>query len=210
MAKSPPSSPFYWNDYYRDTRVLQPASRGVWMDMLCKLHESGRRGEVTMPLQSWLAWCGCPQEVFMAAARDISLTQVGSITLGDCDMSHFVTVYHDDVTVLVTAKNRRMLRETKARDSDKLRQQKSRESRAGHTASHATVTAQNSLSSSSFSFSPSHWEPPNPLTKGACVTPADEDSERRVKGILEHVSDGLREIFVRNPSFAKPTGQEGG
>src|SRR5689334_10945331 len=162
MAKSPPSSPFYWNDYYRDTRVLQPASRGVWMDMLCKLHEAGRRGDVAMPLQSWLAWCGCPQEVFLAAARDISLTEVGQISIGHCDMSQFVTLYHDDVTVIVTVRNRRMLRESKVRESDKLRQQSSRASRTSHALRHAPVPECHTVPSSSSSSSLSHWEPPNP------------------------------------------------
>lgn len=195
MAKSPPSSPFYWNDYYRDTRVLQPASRGVWMDMLCKLHEAGRRGDVAMPLQSWLAWCGCPQDVFLAAARDISLTEVGTISIGHCDMSQFVTLYHDDVTVIVTVRNRRMLRESKMRDSDRLRQQSSRASRASLAARHAPVQQSHTVPSSS--SSPSHWEPPNPLTKGAVTAPREEEGNRKRDGLMTRMSGTLREVFSR-------------
>lgn len=211
MAKSPPSTPFYWNDYYRDTRVLQPASRGVWMDLLCKLHESGRRGEATMPLQSWLAWCGCPQEVFMAAARDIALTEVGTVAIEHCDMSQVVTLYHDDVTVLVTVKNRRMVRETKARDSDKFRQQRSRESRACHTPSHATVTAPNPLPSSSSSSSLSHWEPPNPLSNGAPLSRSDDEPDTlRPPGGLARLSNEMRELFTKKLGLGSdPLGEEG-
>jgi hypothetical protein len=200
MAKSPPSTPFYWNDYYRDTRVLQPASRGVWMDCLCKVHEAGRRGEATMPLASWLQWCGCPLDVFLDALRDIAVTEVGVVLFGHCDMSHSVTLHHTDVTQLVTIKNRRMLRENKVRESERLRQQRHRESRAGHAMCHAPVTAPNMApsSSSSSSSSPSHWEPPNPLAKGAVTSRAEESAGRDGPEVFTGLSGELREIFERN------------
>ena len=204
MAKSPPSSPFYWNDYYRDTRVLQPDSRGVWMDMLCKLHEAGRRGDVSMPLQSWLAWCGCPQDYFLAAARDISLTEVGVITVSGCDMSQSVTLYHDDVTAIVTVKNRRMVRESKVRESDKLRQRSSRASRASHASSNAPVQQSHSVPSSSFSSSPSHWEPPNPLTKVAVTASSEEDGNQRRDGVMTRMSGTLKQLFGQHLGVKEP------
>lgn len=211
MAKSPPSSPFYWNDYYRDTRVLQPSSRGVWMDLLCKLHESGRRGEATMPLQSWLSWCGCPQEVFWVAMRDIALTEVGVVTVGHCDMSQFVTLYHDDVTVLVTVKNRRMVRETKYRESERLRQARHREKRPSHESSHGGVQHSTPAPSSSFSSSPSHWVPPNPPSEQEGMSRQEEplDDERKAGG-LARLSGELRDLFLRNVGMGtKPMKEEG-
>jgi len=199
MAKSPPSTPFYWNDYFRDTRVLQPASRGIWMDLLCKLHESGRRGEVTLPLASWLQWCSCPQDVFFAAAQDIVVTEVGMIAVSGCDIRASVTLYHDDVTVLVTVKNRRMLRESKARESERLRQQKSRKSRAGHVDGHASVLECHTAPSSSFSSSPSHWEPPSPPL-ARCVTDQDdpERGDAQRAGRLGRLSESLKGIFDKH------------
>ena len=37
MSGKNPAFQFYPNDYFRDTRVLTPEARGIWMDVLCVL-----------------------------------------------------------------------------------------------------------------------------------------------------------------------------
>ena len=34
----------FTGDYIRDTRILSPETRGIWMDLLCLMHDSDRRG----------------------------------------------------------------------------------------------------------------------------------------------------------------------
>lgn len=45
MSKKP-SFQFYPGDWLKDTalRLCSPAARGIWMDMLCLLHECPQRG----------------------------------------------------------------------------------------------------------------------------------------------------------------------
>lgn len=197
MAKSPPSSPFYWNDYYRDTRVLQPASRGVWMDLLCKLHESGRRGEVTMPLASWLQWCGCPQDHFLAAIRDVALTEVGVVLCDGGDMSRDVPDGPLYVPNMVTVKNRRMVREKTTREYERLKKQNQRRPQSSPQSCPAAVPTCPAAPSSSFSSSPSDWEPPNPLVKGGGLSPDGECEGMGGGGSgLARMSDALKALFM--------------
>lgn len=198
MAKSPPSTPFYWNDYYRDTRVLSPSARGVWMDILCRLHESGRRGQMTMPLSSWLSWCSCPQDVLEAAFQEISLTEVGIILVDSYAFSVSVPLCPIAVPSLVTVKSRRMMREEKSREDEKLRKQRQRRPAAVPGSVPPNVQACPPVPSSSSSSSSSDEYPLSPPTRGIVSAPrgsdSDRDSLRDGKG-FRGMSDGLRELF---------------
>lgn len=79
MAKSTPSSAFYWNDYYRDTRALSPAAKGIWMDILCRLHESPTRGVLTLSVEHWALWCGCSSDELLAAIIELHESHVTQI-----------------------------------------------------------------------------------------------------------------------------------
>lgn len=166
------------------------------MDVLCKLHETGRRGRAALSLKAWMQWCSCPPEVFLAALHEIATTEVGFVEVGGCDIRSGVTLPHMDVTAMVTVSNRRMIRESKARESDRLRQQKHRTDPARHAVGHGSVQDGHTVPSSSSSSSPSHWEPPNPLVKGAVLSRSDDEPEKTRPGGLAGLSDALRELFA--------------
>ncbi len=44
MPKKLPWMQFCPTDYIKDTRILSLEARAIWMDVLCLMHESGRRG----------------------------------------------------------------------------------------------------------------------------------------------------------------------
>jgi len=46
MSKAP-AFQFYVGDWIQDTRILTPASRGIWADLLCFMWRSDERGKVT-------------------------------------------------------------------------------------------------------------------------------------------------------------------
>ncbi len=204
MAKSPPSSPFYWNDYYRDTRVLQPQHRGIWMDVLCKLHESGRRGEVAIPLLSWLAWTGCDQDLFLTAAVDIAVNDVGIVHFDGVDarghfgdMSRNVPSCPVNVPVMVTVKNRRMVREQNTREYERLKKEKQRVGKTSPRQSRAGVPNCPPVpSSSSSSSSEKERIPPNPPLPGGTATMSRDIrvGGKRVGGLVR-LSEGLKKIF---------------
>lgn len=180
MAKSPPSSPFYWNDYYRDTRLLSPTARGIWMDILCLLHESGRRGKMTLTMEQWLRWVTCPQALFEQSLQEIHEQEVGDVTFG-----------HNQVTPYVTVENRRMSREEKSRKDDRLRKQ--RERGHGHVTGNVTPpvtrfsTAPSSSSSSSSSSSDDY------LLKSLSGQKVDKE---QAETILKSLSPTLKKLMA--------------
>lgn len=204
MAKSPPSTPFYWNDYYRDTRVLSPAARGIWMDILCRLHESGRRGEMTLPLSAWISWCSCPQDVLEAAFREIAGTEVGIIRVNQTDLFASVPFGPLDVPLYVTVVSRRMVREEKYRESERLKKKRQRCPADVPPSVPFNVLACPPVPSSSSSSSSSDENPPTPLARGVLAAPGEEESDRpdRAEGTMRSgrgftaLSSGLREIFA--------------
>lgn len=112
MGKNP-SAPFYWNDYYRDTRPLSRAVRGDWMDILCQLHFSLSRGALTLSLDAWGQVVGIPGDQFETSTL---------LELRQARVCKIVT--HSDGRV--TLQSRRMMREEKDRKNNALRQQRFR------------------------------------------------------------------------------------
>jgi hypothetical protein len=187
MAKSPPSSPFYWNDWYRDTRLLSPAARGIWMDILCLLHESGRRGHMELDLQKWVRWCGCPQDVFLTSLDEIEEQEVAD-----------VTKRNNDVTLYITVKSRRMTREEKARNNNNERQTKHRHNGTVTPPVTARVTEKYRApsSSSSSSSSPSDGNPLYPPSRGTDVSHENGTVGPEAIGrVLSGLSPRLKELM---------------
>lgn len=209
MSKSPPSTPFYWNDYFRDTRVLSPLARGIWMDMLCRLHESGRRGEITLPLASWLSWCSCSQESFEAAMQEISLTEVGTILVNGGTCPAIVAMSPGLVPVLVTVKSRRMMREEKTRQYEKLRKRAQRSPAPVPDAVPVEVHDSPPVPSSSSSSSSSDENPLNLPLRASGTAPPAEDEGQQPSG-LARLSGELRGLFERKLTLVPDRpGEEG-
>lgn len=89
-------------DWLRDPQLsmCSPATRGIWFDLLCVLHELGRSGQVTGTPEQLCRTCRCTTAEFVAAIAELSTTGAADI--------------HDRNGV-VTVINRRMQREHKER-----------------------------------------------------------------------------------------------
>lgn len=127
MAKSCPSSPFYWNDYYRDTRVLTLPTRAIWMDMLCRAHESHTRGQIRLSVGAWARWCACKVEDITLAEIELRHhPDVGLIMKETVDPSD---PYNYESNVFLTVTNRRMVREALFKENNAERQDRFRKKR---------------------------------------------------------------------------------
>ena len=103
---------FFTGDWLKDPAVslCSPAARGIWMDLLCAMHESGQRGQLrgTNDQLARLARCQ-PAEL----AQALTELQTSGAAV--------VTQRNENVTGLVTVGNRRMQREEKAREQTRKR-----------------------------------------------------------------------------------------
>jgi len=103
-------NPSWW---VSDTELSKctPATRGVWIDLLCAMHQSGRSGEL----------CGTTDQIArLARCSTAELTQ--ALTELQATGTADVTFRNNNVTVI----NRLMKREAKSRQHTALRVQKHR------------------------------------------------------------------------------------
>jgi hypothetical protein len=131
MAKLP-AFQFYPGDWMKDPQVsmLSAASRGVWIDLICAMHEASRSGELCGTTDQIARIARCSTAEFIQALTDFQTTGVAD-----------VTERNGKVTII----NRRMKREHKEREGNKLRQAKFRSNGKGNT----KVTPYSSTSTSS-------------------------------------------------------------
>lgn len=109
---------FFTGDWLKDPNVtmLSPAARGVWIDLLCAMHEAGRYGELCGTTDQLARIARCSTAELVQALADIETTGVADVTLSN------------NTTKIV---NRRMLREYKQREDAAKRQRKFRDNGGG-------------------------------------------------------------------------------
>ena len=132
MGKAP-ASQFYWSDWLGDVQ-LQSASdstKGIWMNTLARMWYAPERGKLSGTREQLIRIIGCQECNF-----DLFLTEAKE--LGFCDIS----VTNNGVSQIY---NRRMFRESKEKENNRLRQQRHREKKQGN----AEITPPSSSSSSS-------------------------------------------------------------
>jgi hypothetical protein len=115
-----PWEKFWYDDWKADPALARcrPSSRGVWIDALCFLWHEGV-GEYTAEAEEWAVICRCKVDVFMAAVGEFERYKVCDVTVeGEGSNSH------------VTLKCRRLSRESKKREQNRLRVQRHREMKA--------------------------------------------------------------------------------
>jgi hypothetical protein len=110
---------FFPSDWKSDNRLSRcsPATRGIWIDLICDMHDSSRSGKISGSLMELSRAARCTTAEIQVAIEELSSTKTADVTL-----------HHDFVTVV----NRRMNRDYKKREMSRLRQIKHR--------SHAPVT----------------------------------------------------------------------
>lgn len=151
MAWKQPAFQFYPGDWLKDPELSMctPATRGIWMDLLCAMHERGRVGELSGTVEQLAQLSRCSPAALESALTDLRTNRAAD-----------VTVRNDQVTV----SNRRMQREHKSRKSSAKRQKRRRErSRDGPVTQKSRPPSSSSTSVSSANAEP----PPTPPAGGA-------------------------------------------
>ena len=129
MAKLPWMQ-FYPADYLLDTQLLSPASRGIWMDVICHLWRSETRGTMTLSREHWARLLRCTVKEFSHALDELQSQQI-------CNA---VTLSNNDVTL----SSRRLVKEEKRRRGAAMRVSRHRKKRDCN----APVTGENQKSES--------------------------------------------------------------
>jgi uncharacterized protein YdaU (DUF1376 family) len=119
MAKLPYMQ-FFVADYLSDPclSVCSPATRGIWIDILCNMHKLDRTGELSGTRESLARLTRCSLKELDVALRELLASKTADVVtqkMLHCNAN--VTPCNDVVTV----KNRRMEREYKERIGSTLR-----------------------------------------------------------------------------------------
>lgn len=125
---------FYTGDWQKDPAVslCSAATRGIWVDLLCAMHNAADRGRLVGTVAQLSRVARCTPEEMQSALSELDETGAASVTChGD------VTDCHSKVTV----ENRRMRRETEETENARLRKRRERERKTNSEACHADVTS---------------------------------------------------------------------
>ena len=106
---------FYTGDWWKDLSAAAPEVRGIWFDLLCRMHDDHRSGIVVGTRDELAALARCTRKQFDDFILINSRLKFADVTLGN-----------NKVTGIVTVKNRRMFREAQVRASVARRVSKSR------------------------------------------------------------------------------------
>lgn len=142
-----PAFMFYTGDWVKDPNLsmCSPASRGIWADVICAMHDSDRSGRLTGTAEQLSRVCRSTLAEMQSAITELDATGTATVTI------------RNGVVTLVC---RRMEREYKLRQQDKKRQDRHR---GKPDVTPVSRSCHKPLSSSSsISSSPSGGNPPDP------------------------------------------------
>lgn len=100
--------PFYVGDWLKDAELslCSPATRGVWIDLLCAMHECDRSGVLRGTRDQLSRTARCSTVELALALTDLQTTGAADVT---------------ERNGVVTVANRRMIRERNSREQTRLR-----------------------------------------------------------------------------------------
>lgn len=213
MSTKRPAFQFYPGDWLKDPSLsmCSAMTRGIWIDLICAMHESGRSGELSGTTEQLARIARCSTAEFDHALAELSTTKSAGVTFRNG---------------LVTLINRRMVREHKRKEQQRLRQrtyQALLRCNAGTTppSSSSYISSDNPLpllpdtlggdqrlQSLWQSFAKHRREIKKPLTpEAARRTLAKLESwgvERAVAALEHSISNGWQGVF--EPQGSAPTG----
>lgn len=128
--------------------MCSPATRGIWIDLICAMWENEESGEIEGTVVQLARAVACFPEEMETALYELSETGAADVSARDICVTRHAKLIESNVVVTVV--NRRMSRGEKAKQGARLRQQRKRQRDGGH----AAVT-ENSRSPSSSSSSTS-------------------------------------------------------
>lgn len=120
VSRKRPALLWYTGDWLKDPHlaICSPATRGIWMDALCLMHENGESGTITGTVVGLARACRCSPQEFSSAVDELEVSGVcPRIVRGNSGGSH------ETVTLI----NRRMVRESEERKSARQRKMRERE-----------------------------------------------------------------------------------
>lgn len=126
---------FHVGDWLKDPAVssCSPATRGIWLDLLCAMHESDRSGRLSHKPEILARFARCSVEELLAALRELREAKVADVTFSNANVTGIVTPN-------VTVTNRRMRREYELRTASRVRQKRARKKHEQNAECHANVT----------------------------------------------------------------------
>lgn len=124
MADKEPYLDLYTGDWMKDQAVSRcsPATRGIWMDLLCAMHDDSRSGLLSGTADQLARLGRCSAAELALALTDLQITRTADVT---------------ERNGLITVINRRMYRKAQEREKSRLRTAKCR---AGKSDCNAGVT----------------------------------------------------------------------
>ena len=112
--KKYPAFQFYPGDWLQDTRALSLSAKGAWIDFLCAMWHSQSRGMLSLTLVGYSRLIGATVEQTKAVITEL-------VDLGICETINGRDKDVTDCNEKVTLINRRMIREEKQRENNRLR-----------------------------------------------------------------------------------------
>lgn len=108
-----PSFQFYPGDWLKDPLLMmcEPATRGIYIDLICGMHELDQSGKITGTVSQLARLARCSEAEMVRALENLTETNAATVT-------------HRNEKV--TVENRRMSRDYKLREGNNLRQKKYR------------------------------------------------------------------------------------
>lgn len=81
MRKKLPHIPFYTGDYMKDPQLslCTSATRGIWMDLLCAMHESDRSGELRGTSEQLARLARCSTVELVQALTDLQNSRAADV-----------------------------------------------------------------------------------------------------------------------------------
>ena len=119
MASKLPAIMLYTGDWKKDPCLSKcgPATRGIWWDILCAMHDDNRSGILTGTPLELARICRCNVAQLNRASNELKRTKTADVTFCNGE---------------ITFCNRRMKREADGRESTKMRVKKHREKKPKH------------------------------------------------------------------------------
>ncbi len=182
MGKNP-ASLFYWGDWQRDLDDHPLDIEGAWIRICCRLHWSKTRGRLAYNLDIWSSILRQTKEDTETILKYIEEKKIGDVTFGHASSQK----NHSNVTVT----NRRMYSDWKTKEAARLRKQRSRNKKDGHTDVTPSRARLSSVSVSVSKTSSSEQPKPKKIFKEKSV-------EYRLANLL------LKEILKWKPDLKLP------
>ena len=183
MSKRP-AFQLYTGDWLKDPNLSMctPLTRGIWIDLICSIHELNSNGKITGSYEQLSRICRCTKNEITNAIDELKNTKTANVTI--CNGN-------------VTVTSRRMKREYEERDNTKKRVSKHRKKKCNAnetqdvTPLKQNCNASRARFSSSSSSSSTTNTPLNPPRGTDRFSPKEIEIDTEAKKVISMMNDVL-------------------